>query len=208
MNALKKILRSVATAIGLALLWSTAGCDQSAQSSKPTTNPTIATATPPAQPTDVSAMVAAYPIKPPSTLSIDGRDVLFPAAKLAVIRHDNGGFMLMLCTDDPPSAIDPGYTGNSYLLNMQLGMDRLSELPAATWDCKPADSEDSTSGIYIHGYREQYHPDAVHVSFQKDGDDVLVVVSGTFLHSDPDNPASPPQHVQVSGSLRTNMPRE
>jgi hypothetical protein len=141
-------------------------------------------------------------------LSIDGRDVTFPAAKLALISHGAGGYTLRLCSDDPPTAIDPGYTGNSYVMDMQLAIDRLGELPAATWDFKPTDSDDSASGIYLHGCREQFHPRDVHVTFQKNGDELLVFVTGAFLHSDESNPTAPPDRVQLNGCLRTNMPAE
>jgi hypothetical protein len=141
-------------------------------------------------------------------LTIDGRDVEFPGAKLAVVRHGTGGFTLCLCSDDPPTAIDPGYAGNSYALYMHMAVDRLGELPAATWDFGPADTDDSNSAICLHGYREQYRPHDVHVAFQKDGDALMVFVTGTFIHSDANNPAAAPESVAVSGSLRTSVPGE
>jgi hypothetical protein len=160
------------------------------------------------QPAEPQAVVAAYPMRPPSNLNLDGHDVSFPAAKLAVIGHSTGGFKLRLCSDDPPTAIDPGYVGNSYVLDMKLAIDHLSELQAATWDFKPSDSPDSTSGIFLQGYHDQYHPSDVHVSFQKNGDELMVLISGTFLHDDASNPAAPPERVQVNGSLRANSPAE
>lgn len=198
--------KAIFAASGFLALALIAGCDDPAQSSRPTTKPTVAVAT--TEPTGATAVVAAYPQRPPSTLSIDGRDVAFPAAKLALISHGTGGFTLRLCTDDPPNAIDPGYTGNSYVLDMQLAMDRLTDLPVASWDHKPTDGDDSASGIYLHGCREQYRPRDVHVTFAKNGDELLVYVTGAFLHSDEANPNVPPDRVQVSGCLRTNLPAE
>lgn len=193
-------------AVSMALLSILGGCDDPVQSSKPTTKPAVAVAA--SEPAETSAVVAAYPVQPPSTLSIDGREVSFPGAKLAVVKHGSGGFTLLLCSDDPPSAIDPGYAGNSYAIYMRLGIDRLSELPAAMLDFKSSDSDDSSSGIYLHGYREQLHPDDVHISFQKNGDEMMAFVTGTFLHTDASTPAAPPDRVQVSGVLRTSVPSE
>lgn len=188
----------------LALL---AGCDESSsQSSAPTTKPTVAV-TAPAAP-DTSAILVSYPQKPPSFLILDGKDWPFPAAKLAVVGHGRGGYSLCLCSDDPPTAIDPGYAGNSYVLYMQMGIDKLSELPGATWDFKPADTGNASSGIYLHGNRDQYQPNDVHISFQKNGDELMVFMTGTFLHNDPTNPAAPADRVQVSATLRANAPTE
>jgi hypothetical protein len=193
-------------AIGAVLLSVMAGCDEPAQSSKPTTKPAVAVAA--SEPASTEATVAAYPLQPPSIMTIDGRDVTFPGAKLAVIKHRTGGYTLRLCSDDPPTAIDPGYIGNSYVLDMKLGIDRLNDLPAASWDFKSSESDDTSSGIYLHGYREQFHLDDVHASFQKNGDEMLTYITGTFMHTDASNPAAPPDRVQVTGVLRTSVPTE
>jgi hypothetical protein len=156
-------------------------------------------------------VVAAYPVKPPSILSIDGKDVPFPAAKLAVIGHGSGGFVLRLCSDDPPTAIDPGYAGNSYLLDMQVPVDRLRDLPGARWDYKPGDGDDSTNGIFLHGFRDQLHPRELHVMFLKDsdqGDQLEISVTGTYLQNDSKNPAAPPERVSVNALLRVSEPAE
>jgi hypothetical protein len=206
-----------AGSVGVAVLMGAAGCDDRAQTTPtPTSRPSVVAAAPrPLQAVvlaTTNATTAAYPMRPPSYLTLDGREVAFPAAKMALIGHGTGGFTLRLCSDDPPTAIDPGYSGNSYVLDIRLAIDHLSELPAATWDFKHEDGRegggDSASGIYLHGYEEQYHPDEVHVSFQKNGDELLSYISGTFLHSNPANPVAPAERVQVSGCLHTSVPTE
>ena len=191
---------------GTILTSAIAGCDDPNSSAvKPTTKPAAVVAA--NQPAEAPATVAAYPMKPPSVLSIDNRDVPFPAAKLAVIGRGSGGYTLLLCSDDPPTAIDPGYAGNSYQLYMRLPIDRLADLPGCTWDFKPAD-DDSNDGIFLHGFREQLHPIDVHVLFQKDGDELFISLSGHCLRNDTRNPAAPPQRVTLNAYLHTSEPAE
>ena len=178
-----------------------AGCDDATQSAAPTTKPSsVASAT--NQPADQSAMVAAYPTRPPAVFSIDAHDVAFPAARLAIVSHDNG-LTLRLCSDDPPAAIDPGYAGNSFTLDMRIPIDRADDIPASTWDHKSSDADDSFSGIFVHGYRDGLRPYDVHVTFQKADDQMLAYIDGTFLRDNP-NPAAPPDRVHVSACLHFN----
>lgn len=185
--------------VGLALV---AGCDDATQRSQvPATQPAVASATihPSA---DQPAVVAAYPTRPPAVISIDGRQIAFPAARLAVVSH-SGGLTLRLCSDDPPDAIDPGYAGNSFILDMRLPIDRTTDIPASSWDHKPSDADDSVSGIFVHGYRDGLRPYDVHVSFQKVDDQMLAYIDGTFLR-DSANPAAPPDRVHVSTCVHVN----
>ncbi len=181
-----------------------ASCDQQTTSTAPTTAPAVAEANhkdpeklavyPPPQ----------YPARPPAMMTLNGRDIPFPAAKLAVIGKSTGGLSVRLCSDDPPTSIDPGYSGNSFVFDMTLPIDNASSLPLAMWDYKARGNElpDEATGIYLHGYHEQLHPADVHVTFQKDGEQLLAFVNGTFLHFDTQSPIAPPERVQVSTCLR------
>jgi hypothetical protein len=186
------------------------GCDDpNARAVKPTTKPSATVETNPQA--DPSVAAVAYPMKPPSIITIDGKDVPFPAAKLGMIDHRSGGFTLRLCTDDPPTAIDPGYAGNSYLLDMQIPIDRLRDLPGARWDYKSGEGDDSTAGIFLHGFRDQLHPQDLHVMFLKDSDqgkEMELTITGTYLKNDAKNPAAPPQRVTVNAFLRVAQPSE
>ncbi len=189
----------LATVVGMALL--AAGCDPSAQqSSAPSTRPAVVTTQALEQ---APAVTAAYPARPPSVFTIDGHDVSFPAARLAVVSRRNG-LTLRLMSDDPQAAIDPGYVGNSFSMDMQFVLDRVEDLPGATWDHKPADEDDSVSGIFIHGVRDGLRPYDVHVTFQKTDKDIRAYVEGIFLHEDTQNPVAAPQRVRVSACLLIN----
>jgi len=183
------------------------GCDDSDQATGPTTKPAVVTVT--TRPADLLAETAVYhPTRPPSTLLLDGREVSFPAARLMVIGRGTGGVTLRLCSDDPPNAIDPGYVGNSYNLDMRIAIDHMTELPAAMWDFKSGGGDDASNGIYLHGYRQQLHPGDVHATFTRNDNEMIVCITGTFLQTEASRPGAIPQRVQVVGYLHTNLPAE
>ena len=156
---------------------------------------------------DQPTYAEAYPGKLPSTLLVDGNEIQFPAAKLAVLHRGNGGYMLRLCTDDPPTAIDPGYAGNSYVLDLWVPIDRISDLPGFQMDYKPSPG-DAVSGIFLHGFKEQLHPLGAHLLFQKDGDAMVISITGQCEKTDPRNPAARPQRVTLSAHLQVSEPKD
>lgn len=158
----------------------------------------VARAEPPLTP------VTAEPSRPMSSILIDGTSVPFPAARLVVGRRRGGGVSAVLCSDDPPAAIEPTYAGNSFMFPMKLDVSRASELPLATWEFRP-DAADDATGIFLHGARETLRPSQVTVTFRKDGDDVLIYLNGSFLRFDPHDPIATPETVNASACLRTTM---
>jgi hypothetical protein len=194
-------LRSIAslTLLGMGLPLLSIGCDDAQETGKPTTQPVPVVKAD--QPGDSTAMVAAYPMRPPAIFTIDGRDVAFPAARIAIVSH-RGGLTLRLFSDDPPTAIDPGYLGNSFSFDMRLPIDRAEDLANTSWDHKPADADDSGSGIFVHGIHDGLRPYNVHITFQKTDGQLSAYVDGFFLHDDPQNPIAAPTQVHASGSLR------
>jgi hypothetical protein len=171
------------------------------EAGKPTTQPApLVIANPPAE---APAIVAAYPMRPPAIFTIEGRDVAFPAARIAIVSH-RGGLTLRLFSDDPPTAIDPGYIGNSFSFDMRLPIDRVEDLANVTWDHKPSDADDSGSGIFVHGIHDGLRPYNVHISFQKTDGQLSAYVDGSFLHDDPQNPIAAPTQVRASGLLKLN----
>ena len=143
----------------------------------------------------------ARPARPPSVLSLDGRDTPFPAANLTVTRSARG-IHAILCTDDPPAALDSGYAGNSFMFDMRLPADQNVDLTVTPWDYKEGTSSDAT-GLFLHGDRDQLQPtNGVRVSFQKDGPALLACISGPFIHLDSRDPSAPPERVQVYGCVR------
>jgi hypothetical protein len=177
------------------------GCDDVQETGKPTTQPVPVVVS--NQPVDVAAIAAAYPLRPPAIFTIDGRDVAFPAARLAVVSH-HGGLKVRLFSDDPPTAIDPGYLGNSFSFDLRLPIDRADDLANQSWDHRPSDPDDSGSGIFVHGIHDGLRPYNVHITFQKTDGQLSAYVDGFFLHDDPQNPIAAPTQVHASGSLRLN----
>jgi hypothetical protein len=184
-----------------------AGCDQQSTSTSPTTAPVVAEVTPATVHAAAILPSAQFPTRPPAIMTLDGHDIPFPAAKLAILGKSNGGLIVRLCSDDPPTSIDEGYSGNSFVFDMTLPVDNAASIPLANWDFKARSNElpDEATGIYLHGYHEQLHPADVHVTFQKDGDQILALMTGTFLHFDTQSPIAPPERVQVTTCLRTAL---
>ena len=141
------------------------------------------------------------PTRPMSFLSLDGHDTPFPAANLTVTRA-HGGLHAILCTDDPPAALDSGYAGNSFMFDMRLPADQVSDLTQTPWEFKDGSSSDAT-GLFLHGDRDQLTPtNGVRVSFHQDGNAVSALISGPFIHLDSHDPSIPPERVQVYGVVR------
>jgi hypothetical protein len=138
------------------------------------------------------------PARPLSFLSIDGRDTPFPAANLTVTRA-RGGLHAILCTDDPPAALESGYAGNSFMFDMRVPGDQTSDLTQTPWEYKEGSSSDAT-GLFLYGDRDQFQPtNGVRVSFQKDGPALSALITGPFIHLDSRDPSAPPERVQVYG---------
>jgi hypothetical protein len=157
----------------------------------------------PVAPTDPAAPV--IPVRPPSFLTIDNKQVLFPPTKMAILNQKPGDFRVRLCTDDPPTAIEPGYAGNAFLFDMKLGIDSPAGLRTARWIGNGADF-DPDAGIFLGGYKNPYRPQDVQMTFSGTADDLSVYVEGTFSHADPNDPFGPPEMVKVHGTVNVPPP--
>jgi len=168
-----------------------AGCDRGGSTSAPPAAAApIATAT--TQPTTLPAAV----------LNIDGKPTQFPSAKLVLIKK-TGSINAILCSDDPPTAIESTYVGNSFMLDMKLDIENPQDLPSAVWQFKATNREphNSTNGIFLNGARRQMQPADVKVTFEKQGDQVVASLSGQFLQLDSHDAAAEPKTVDVNGRL-------
>jgi hypothetical protein len=163
-------------------------------------------ASPPATPGAATSrpviLTTAPTTRPASILTIDNKAIAFPAAKL-VLTSKSAGVQVILCSDDPPAAIDPTYAGNSYMLEMVLDIDDPAELPSATWvyQAPNAIPRNSATGIFLDGSRRQMQPLDVKVTFAKQGSNIVATVAGTFLSFDSRDVAAPTQIVNVTGKL-------
>jgi hypothetical protein len=185
------------------------GCDKgSSSSSSSTSSPPVAVNVGPTttQRVDVTAAIPATApaTQPMATLDIDGKAVEFPPAKL-VITKKSGGIDAILCSDDPPNAIQSNYSGNSFMIEMKLDIDDPADLPAAVWEFKTdkREPQDSTTGIFLNGSKRQMQPADVRVTFAKDGDHVVASVGGKFLLFDSTDVSAPVQLVDVKGKLNS-----
>jgi hypothetical protein len=182
------------------------GCDKgSSSNSSSTSSPPVAVNVAPAtEPVDAtSALPATAPAtQPMATLDINGKAVEFPQAKLVVTKK-SGGLNAILCSDDPPNAIQSNYTGNSFMIEMKLDIDDPADLPTAVWEFKTdkREPQDSTTGIFLNGSKHQMQPADVRVTFAKDGDHIVASVAGKFLLFDSTDVSAPVQLVDVKGKL-------
>jgi hypothetical protein len=186
-----------AVCAGLAL----AGCDRSQQSStapatQPAQNEQVATSSDLA--TDKGTAPKADPATKPaalpeiSTLLVRGETANagdpgflyeFPRARLH-INHDDK--TATLYTDDPKTAINPDYTGNSYYLVIPLKGDEPFNLDGYHWEYRAFGSQhqDSAEGVFRGGQRFHYQPTALRIDFKVEGARVLVAVNGEFSRFD------------------------
>jgi hypothetical protein len=162
---------------------------------------TAPTQTSPTTAPSASAVPAAT-TRPAAVLNIGGKPTQFPSAKL-VLTKKPGGINAMLCSDDPPNAIESNYAGNSFMLDMKLDIEDPQEIESAVWMFKAPDREpqDSTNGIFLNGARRQMQPADVKITFEKHGDQVVASLSGQFLLLDSHDVTAPSQPVDVSGQL-------
>ena len=137
---------------------------------------------------------------------IDGKRVEFPPAKLRV--RDRGDTLAaILYSDDPKTAIDDKYDGNSFYFDMSLDVTDLRELGSAQWNFKATTSErlETVSGIFIEGRKYHLQPSDVHVEFDRSESPVTAWVQGTFLMFDPTDETLPPKVVLVKAELKADL---
>lgn len=172
------------------------GCDRRSDHpaiTPPATAPAVAVAMPrPSRPAT----------RPAATLTVDGRSMAFPAARL-VLSKKSDGLDAILCSDDPPTAIESSYLGNSFFFEMRLDVDDPADLGGAVWTFKVPDrqAEDSPNGIFLSGDRRQLQPADVRVVFHRQGDQMVANLAGRFLARDPQDPERAARSVDVAGSL-------
>src|SRR5688572_16156796 len=85
--------------------------------------------------------------RPTTFLTIDDTLVEFPAARVRLDNTDEG-LVALLFSDDPPAALEEGYDGNSFYLQMPLDVADARELPGAQWvhRATSSDREDTPFG--------------------------------------------------------------
>ncbi|MDB5291603.1 MAG: hypothetical protein JWL69_2844 [Phycisphaerales bacterium] len=203
-----------AVVAGLAIV----GCDQGDQSAKsvpatqPSQTPQVASSDDPATATAPKADPTTKPALPEiSTLAVketgspDDPGILyeFPRARLHINREDKTA---TLYTDDPKTAINPSYSGNSYYLVIPLEGDD-SQLDGYQWHFRAVGSThlDSTDGIFRNGQRYHYQPTDITVAFKGSGPTISVAVVGEFSKFDLQQSSEVSVPVMVRGIVSATV---
>lgn len=165
------------------------------------------------QPSVPHQATAQQPAVEEASLIVGTQQVWFPPALLRLTPAD-GRLTARLTSDDPPTAIEENYHGNSFDLDMALDVSDASEIGQAVWVYKSVSSEqqdDSPHGVFLDGQRRRLHPQDVVAQFQRQGPKVAVTVRGWFLLYDTDHgdrPFALPQRVFVQGRLLAAVPEK
>ena len=202
--------RFVCRGFSSVLLCLIVGCERTPVTTAPATAPTndsAAAAGATSRPTTDPA--ATQPRE--SVMTVDGRRVAFPPAKL-VLKAKSGHVHATLHSDDPPAAIREDYAGNSYYLEMPLDIDAAEQLAETKWVYKAPSSErsDTVSGIYLDGRQKHLQPFDVVAEFERGpGAAVKIYLTGQFLlFGAEDDPTVPGQIVVVSAELEAAVARK
>ncbi len=196
--------------LGIALMATVvAGCDDAPH---PTKVSVTTTTTRPAATQPIKASIAATEpsvadVQAKSLLTIDGAAVEFPRTRLRV-KQTQPKLVVMLFSDDPKTAIDENYQGNSYYFEMALTCNDPAQLGTLMWNYQAASSEhvDSMNGVFLNGGKTHLQPVDAHVQFVQMGDKWMVSLSGQFLQfNSKDNSAVSAVKKVVSGALTAEL---
>jgi len=149
---------------------------------------------------------ATQPLAQNSFIMIDQRRVGFPPAMLRV-RDRGESLAAVLYSDDPRSALDDDYAGNSFYFDMDLDIADVTELGTARWQFRASESERraTTSGIFLEGRKYHLQPADVAVEFTPAGSVVKVWLAGTFYRFSSADDAQPGQVVRVQAELSAEL---
>ena len=158
----------------------------------------------------------------PVYISIDGEPYKFPPARLWLKRTGNH-VRARLLSDDPPEALEQGWSGDSFFFEMDMelpptdvtaapggtevgGDVTAAELASAEWIFRNEGTgrADTRSGIFLGG-KSHLQPISVSVLFDPlpDGQTVMVTLIGLFADFDQTRPEeqTPSRQVRVQAAL-------
>jgi hypothetical protein len=183
------------------------GCGKSQTAATSNSSPPPPATQPATQP--LTAAPATAP--EPAFVAIDQRRYEFPPAKIVWDAKDGRG-MATLYSDDPRSALENKYAGNSFYLqmDMELGDTKPADdkpMDGARWTYRAPSSErsESPTGIYLEGQHWQLQPVDVQAQLEQTGDGVTAYLAGTFLMFDSTNENDHGKIVQVAARLSPQL---
>ncbi len=139
-----------------------------------------------------------------SFLSIDGKIVEFPSARLRLTKTEEG-VRALLYSNDPKEAISANYKGNSFNFDIPLKIADPHDIADAEYYFQSPTSEaeeESPNGIFLNGIRgTQLQPQDVVIKFDGDSPKVTARIAGRFLVVSADANSAPGQFVPVTGTL-------
>ncbi len=195
------------------------GCDrrpQTAVAPAPSTRPAavVAPDTQPSGEQDVAAIEAHSTIIQPGGVSffvMDGATTRiqdFPRARLRLSKDKDGDkYAAVLYSDDPKSAINPDYSGNSFYLEMTLDIDDPQKLSGADWQFVSDTSEqrEPGDGLFLDGNRVHLQPAETGATFSNaTSKTVQVRLYGQFRKFDTDQP-NKSSLVRVNGEFTATI---
>jgi hypothetical protein len=176
------------------------GCERSSGPTAPVPPPTPQAVAPTTEPTT----------RPVAFLTIDGMLTQFPRAMLR-LREKDGVVDALLYSDDPQTALNDNYSGNSFYLPMTL--DTITDAQAigtARWVYKAINSDavQTPSGIFLNGNKQQLQPIDVVISFDGAAPNITVTIAGRFLvvNTIKDQNMLVPTFAMVTGQLAASVP--
>jgi len=194
-----------------------AGCDrQSTVSNSPTTKPAEQTASAATQPapdgTEATTAAATAPAQPLGagifiTENGNARQFFFPAARLRLMKEGNK-YSAVLYSDDPKTAINPDYAGNSFFIRMSLDVEDPTQLSGADWKYASPESahREGSDGIFLDGNHYHLQPAEIGaVLSDQSKRTVQIMLYGSFLKFDVNQPNAPGVLVAVHGEFTATV---
>ena len=138
-----------------------------------------------------------------SFLTIDGRILEFPSARLRLTRTEEG-VRALLFSNDPKEAISANYRGNSYYFDMPLKIAGPEDIADGEYAYKAPSSEsaeESPDGIFLNGMRTHLQPQDIAITFEGEPNKVIARLAGRFLVINTTGETAPSQFAAVTGTL-------
>src|SRR5581483_11338557 len=196
-------MRRVTMLLWVGLVW---GCNRP-QTAGPTSQPAGTARQSSARIEPANPPATAPAERAPTFVYIEQKQLTFPPAILQVQNRDNQCNAILM-SDDPKSAIEDNYHGNSFYLEMPLMVSDPKDLPSYSYQYQAptSDRTDSPDGIFLDGNRLQLQPLMMQVKFEDAGGGAIeVTLKGTFLEFDTRDDTVPAKKVNVVSQIPVEL---